>query len=83
MMLSHRDIVLRTVFRANKISLRPEGVAGGGKRDDTWEPSQSRFASQEAWFFSVLLHLIFTGTTKNLPLSGEVPQRGGGGARDE
>ena len=26
MMLSHRDIVLRTVFRANKISLRPEGV---------------------------------------------------------
>ena len=25
-MLSHRDIVLRTVFRANKISLRPEGV---------------------------------------------------------
>ena len=26
MMLSHRDIVLRTVFRANKISLRPERV---------------------------------------------------------
>ena len=25
-MLSHSDIVLRTVFRANKISLRPKGV---------------------------------------------------------
>ena len=75
MMLSHSDIVLRTVFRANKISLRPEGVISLSQSENITLCTAknitylSFFVVKKIWVSSKKKHLYLQMRCRFYPIS--------------